>query len=158
MLGVSANGNNEPDFAGYEVKAMTVSQFGRSENKVVTVITPEPDIGVYQDASVLEFLERWGYADKKGRPDRRNFGGIYRVGTRHKTTELTLTLTGYDPTTVTDSIRMGICRFCRMMARLQRGGPFANWSKAGLASMRPPSTFQPSVWMLQKDFSTARKC
>jgi hypothetical protein len=97
MLGVSANGNNEPDFTGYEVKAMTVSQFGRSENKVVTVITPEPDIGVYQDASVLEFLERWGYADKKGRPDRRNFGGIYRVGTRHETTELTLTLTGYDP-------------------------------------------------------------
>lgn len=96
LLGVSANGNNEPDFAGYEIKAMTVSDFGRSENKVVTVMTPEPDMGVYHDRSVLEFLTLWGYTDKRGREDRQNFGGIFRVGTRHSGTGLTLVLDGYD--------------------------------------------------------------
>ncbi|MEI7701347.1 MAG: MvaI/BcnI family restriction endonuclease [Planctomycetia bacterium] len=96
MLGISANGYNEPDFAGYEIKAMTVAGFGRSENKVVTVMTPEPDLGVYCECSVLEFLKTWGYADKRGRDDRQNFGGIYRVGVRHEATKLTLRLTGYD--------------------------------------------------------------
>lgn len=68
LLGVSANGYNEPDFAGYEVKAMTVPNFDQGENKVVTVITPEPDIGVYQDDSVLAFLTRWGIQTNKGVP------------------------------------------------------------------------------------------
>jgi hypothetical protein len=97
MLGISANGKNEPDFCGYEIKAMTVTGFDQSENKVVTVMTPEPDMGVYHDRSVLEFLTRWGYPDQRGREDRQNFGGIYRVGNRHDTTKLTLTLYGYDP-------------------------------------------------------------
>jgi len=97
LLGVSANSDNEPDFEGFEIKAMTVPAFGKGDGKVVTVVTPEPDIGVYQEHGVVEFIRRWGYPDKKGRTDRRNFGGIYRAGQRHETTGLSLTLTGYEP-------------------------------------------------------------
>lgn len=97
LLGISANGDNAPDFEGFEVKAMTVPSFGGGRTKPVTVFTPEPDLGVYRSAGVREFLRRWGYADQKGRPDRRNFGGIHKVSQRHHRTGLTLRLVGFDP-------------------------------------------------------------
>lgn len=96
-LGVSPNGTNAPDFMGWEVKAHTVPRFEATENKVVTVFTPEPDLGVYHDQGVLEFLRRWGYADRAGREDRWNFGGIHRVGEVSQLTGLTLSLSGFRP-------------------------------------------------------------
>lgn len=95
-LGVSPNGENAPDFMGFEVKAHTVSKLATPSSKVVTVLTPEPDLGVYKTAGVIEFLRRWGYSDKKGRPDRQNFGGIYRVNNRHLETGLMMVLKGFD--------------------------------------------------------------
>ena len=95
-LGVTPNGDNVPDFMGWEVKAHTVAAFESTAAKVVTLFTPEPDLGVYSDESVTEFLRRWGYADLQGRPDRRNFGGIHRVGQVHERTGLCLRIRGYD--------------------------------------------------------------
>lgn len=95
-LGISANGYAEPDFLGWEVKQYGVKSFGKSLSHIITLMTPEPDSGVYADDGVLEFLRRFGYPDKKDRPDRQNFGGIYRY---HKPSELTglrLELIGYD--------------------------------------------------------------
>lgn len=95
LLGIAANGDNEPDYEGYEIKAMTVTSFESRADKAVTLMTPEPDLGVYHSESVLEFVRRWGYEDQRGRSDRRNFGGVYRAGVRHDRTKLTLTLVGY---------------------------------------------------------------
>lgn len=95
-LGVMPNGDNEPDFMGWEVKAHTVTTFESTAARVVTLFTPEPDLGVYCDESVTEFVRRWGYADLRGRPDRRNFGGIHRVGQVHDRTGLRLAICGYD--------------------------------------------------------------
>jgi hypothetical protein len=86
-LGVSPNGYGEPDFKGWEVKA--------HGSNVVTLFTPEPDGGIYQSEGIVEFLSKYGYADKKGRKDRTNFGGIYRNELNTKITGLTLRMPGY---------------------------------------------------------------
>ena len=97
LLGVSANGDNEPDFEGYEIKGYTVAKLGRVYKKPVTVLSIEPDLGVYREAGVVQFLATWGYPDMQGRDNRQNFGGIHRVGVRHKRTGLTLSTVGYSP-------------------------------------------------------------
>ena len=94
LLGIEPNGKNAPDYEGYEVKALTVSDFSKPTNKVVTVFTPEPDVGIYV-RNFLEFMKEYGYDDLRGRPDRKNFGGIHRVGKRHDRTKLLLQLAGF---------------------------------------------------------------
>ena len=62
-------------------------------------MTPEPTGGIYRDG-VGAFLREFGYADKTGRADRINFGGVYRSGGDfHPDTGLALRITGFDPTT-----------------------------------------------------------
>jgi len=39
---------------------------------------------------------KWKHADKTGREDRINFGGIHKVGIRHETTKLEMELLGFD--------------------------------------------------------------
>ena len=96
-LGISANGYAEPDFLGWEVKQYGVKSFGKSLSHVITLMTPEPDEGIYAQDGVLEFLKRFGYPDKKGRPDRQNFGGVYRYGKPSSNlTGLRMELVGYD--------------------------------------------------------------
>ncbi|HEV2515418.1 MAG TPA: MvaI/BcnI family restriction endonuclease [Devosia sp.] len=96
-LGVPRNGFAEPDFHGWEVKAGQVDSFAQSSaSKAVTLMTPEPTGGFYRTDGVEAFLRRFGYADRKGREDRINFGGIYRAGVRTDVTGLTLKLQGYD--------------------------------------------------------------
>lgn len=94
LLGIAPNSDNAPDFEGYEVKALTVQKPGWTSSKAVTLMTPEPDIGIYCK-SIHEFLSAYGYADRKGRADRQNFGGVYRLGNRHHLTGLLLRLVGY---------------------------------------------------------------
>jgi hypothetical protein len=43
-------------------------------------------------------MRGYGYPDKSGKPDRINFGGTHYYGQRHKTTGLTLGITGFDVT------------------------------------------------------------
>jgi hypothetical protein len=46
------------------------------------------------------FIRTWGYADLRGRDDRINFGGVYKVSEAfHPRTNLRLVLNGYDPET-----------------------------------------------------------
>ena len=70
-------------------------------------MTPEPTGGYYKERGVEAFLRKYGYADRQGREDRINFGGIYRVGVPVELTGLTLVLDGYDAAIgkLTDSIR-----------------------------------------------------
>ena len=101
-LGVRPNGRAEQDYRGYEVKQYSVPQLDRLESGRITLLTPEPTGGVYADESPVAFLRRYGYADKRGREDRLNFGGLHRVGQRHEGTGLTLTLPGYAGGIITD--------------------------------------------------------
>lgn len=97
VLGVAANSLAEPDYLGYEVKQHAVKDFGRpSSGGAITLMTPEPTAGVYCEAGVESFVRAYGYADKLGRADRLNFGGVYRVGTRVTSTGLRMELLGWD--------------------------------------------------------------
>lgn len=95
-LGIVANGRAEPDFLGWEVKALTVSNLDSPRPGAVTLITPEPSGGDYVKRGVNAFVRKYGYADKRGRVNRSNFGGIHRVGVRNTTTMLLLEIDGYD--------------------------------------------------------------
>lgn len=95
-LGIAPNGYSDPDFLGWEVKQHAVSSFDKFQSGVITLMTPEPTGGVYKEEGVIEFIKKYGYPDKQGKPDRLNFGGIHKYGERQATTGLTLTLTGYD--------------------------------------------------------------
>lgn len=98
-LGVKPNGYSEPDFRGWEVKQYGVKDFIKLAPKsAVTLFTPEPTGGLYRTGTAEKFVERFGYSDKGGRPDRRNFGGIYNcLKDAHPDTGLRMTIIGFDP-------------------------------------------------------------
>jgi hypothetical protein len=82
---------------GWEVKAGQVDDFSRMPiGKPLTLMTPEPTGGVYHEHGVESFVRTFGYADKRGRTDRLNFGGVFRAGAYHEGTKLTLRLQGFD--------------------------------------------------------------
>lgn len=97
-LGVRPNGYSDPDFMGWEVKQFGVRNFETFASKCpITLMTPEPTGGMYQSDGFEEFVRRYGYADKAGRPGRSNFGGIYRcAGNHHHLTGLRMTIDGFD--------------------------------------------------------------
>jgi hypothetical protein len=97
-LGITPNGFSEPDYLGWEVKQYGVNDFTRFLPKSpVTLMTPEPNAGFYKDAGAELFVRRFGYADKKGKPDRINFGGIYACGKDyHADTGVRMLISGYD--------------------------------------------------------------
>ena len=95
-LGIRPNGFSNPDYRGWEVKQHSVGSFGQPTNNHVTLMTPEPSDGFYVAEGVVPFCQRWGYADMRGRTNRINFGGSYRVDARVARTGLTLRLLGYD--------------------------------------------------------------
>lgn len=95
-LGILANGRSDPDFEGWEIKAHTVPNFHRPYSGVLTLLTPEPNGGYYTDHGVEAFVRRFGYADRAGREDRFNFGGIHKVGATTSITGLRLELSGFD--------------------------------------------------------------
>lgn len=99
MLGIQANSLAEPDFGKWELKTRNVRRLESPESTRVTLMTPEPNGGIYADG-VEAFVRRWGYLDNAGRPDRLNFGGIYRCGDDfHHGTGLKLVLDGYEADT-----------------------------------------------------------
>lgn len=95
-LGITPNGYSEPDYLGWEVKQFGVTNFNRVNTAVITLMTPEPTDGLYKSKGAEYFLNKYGYADKTGREDRINFGGIHKVGIRHVTTNLEMAILGFD--------------------------------------------------------------
>lgn len=95
-LGITPNGFSEPDYLGWEVKQFAVTAFNKLNSSIVTLMTPEPTHGVYVSDGVETFIRKYGYPDKLGRESRMNFGGIHKVGQKHKTTELTMVINGFD--------------------------------------------------------------
>ena len=95
-LGVTPNRYADPDYLGWEIKQFGVRNFNRLNSAVITLMTPEPTGGFYTTSGVEYFVRKYGYQDKLGRPDRLNFGGIYKVGIEQPTTKLTMQLIGFD--------------------------------------------------------------
>ena len=96
LLGISPNGYSEPDFLGWEVKQYNVPNFRRLHSSIITLMTPEPNGGIYKANGVGNFIRRYGYPDRKGRPDRINFGGVHRYSDKNALTGLKLELLGFD--------------------------------------------------------------
>lgn len=95
-FGITPNGYAEPDFEIWELKQYGVSRFDRIQSKPITLLTPEPTGGVYVEKGVKEFINEYGYMDRTGRMNRKNFGGVHKVGLKHISTGLTMQLAGYD--------------------------------------------------------------
>jgi hypothetical protein len=96
---IPKNSASDPDYLGWEVKQHKVTNFANPDSGgAITLMTPEPSIGVYRDLGAEEFVRRYGYPDRRGRTDRRNFGGVHRVGLVHPTTGLEMVVDGYDVT------------------------------------------------------------
>jgi hypothetical protein len=96
-LGISKNSKSEPDYLGWEIKQFST---GKDLNKInsgrVTLFTPEPNGGFYSEEGAEAFVRKYGYPDKKGRFDRLNFSMVHKAYKKHTSTNLTLTIIGYD--------------------------------------------------------------
>lgn len=127
-LGIPKNSASEPDFLGWEVKQHVVTSFDRpASGAAITLMTPEPTGGFYRQHGPEAFVRMFGYADKRGRLDRMNFGGVHRADTRHAVTGLTLRLYGYDATTGTITNANGAIALVT-----DSGDVAASWTLAGL--------------------------
>ena len=95
-LGITPNGDSEPDYLGWEVKQFAVKDFLKFNSAIVTLMTPEPTNGFYVNSGIEAFIKKYGYEDKLGREARLNFGGIHKFGNIQKTTALKLIIEGFD--------------------------------------------------------------
>jgi len=126
-LGIPKNSKSEPDFHGWEVKQHKVDNFERGTAGAITLMTPEPTGGYYKEQGVEAFVRTFGYADKRGRPDRLNFGGVHWTGVRQALTGLTMTLVGYDGAKGAITDADGVVALMN-----DAGDTAASWNFAGL--------------------------
>jgi MvaI/BcnI restriction endonuclease family len=142
-LGIAKNSAAEPDFLGWEVKQHSVADFDHVEAGVITLMTPEPTGGYYRTHGVEAFVRKFGYADKMGRADRLNFGGVHRAEERHNTTHLTMKIKGYDRerTLITDTA--GYIALVsddgEVAASWAFSGLFEHWSRKHMKAAYVPS-------------------
>jgi hypothetical protein len=94
-LGVVPNGIAEPDFCGWEIKQFGVKRFDLINSKALTLMTPEPDGGVYQDEGIHKFIHSYGYANARI-ADRYDFTGRHFSNEVCEKSGLTLILHGFD--------------------------------------------------------------
>jgi hypothetical protein len=94
-LGVVPNGIAEPDFQGWEIKQFGVKKFHLIDSKVLTIMTPEPDGGLYQKEGVKPFMYRYGYDNAKI-PDRKDFTGRHFSNATCEKSGLKMVTPGFD--------------------------------------------------------------
>tara|TARA_B100000678_G_scaffold168753_1_gene140825 strand:+ start:8119 stop:9438 length:1320 start_codon:yes stop_codon:yes gene_type:complete len=147
-LGITPNGYAEPDFMGWEVKQYGVRDFVKFAPKSpVTLMTPEPTGGIYRDAGIEEFMSRFGYEDKSGKPDRINFGGRYDcLRGLHALTGLRMTISGFDARSgkITD-LDGALCLLDgsdNIAASWSFKGMMAHWNRKHAQAAYVPSLFR----------------
>ena len=86
LLGITPNGDAEPDYLGWEIKSY-------SSNKI-TLMTPEPRGGFYGKQGAKAFVERYGHDSGGGSM---YFTGLHKVGLASEKTGLTMQVQGFDP-------------------------------------------------------------
>lgn len=94
-LGVVPNGIAEPDFHGWEIKQFGVSKFELINSKALTLMTPEPDGGIYRSRGVKEFIRSYGYLNQNI-ADRYDFTGRHFANSICDKSGLTLVTPGFD--------------------------------------------------------------
>jgi len=85
LLGIVPNGYSEPDYLGWEIKAHSTNR--------VTLMTPEPNGGIYRDQGAKAFVERYGHAVDNGA---KYFTGTHKVGVPCVATGMTMQVKGFD--------------------------------------------------------------
>ncbi len=96
LCGVHANGDNKPDYLGWELKQhRTKLNTPLKGNSKVTLISPEPTGGLYH-LNTIKFMNEFGYVNSKGIPDRFDFTGTHIYGVKSSKTGLLLSFEGYD--------------------------------------------------------------
>ncbi|RDC60143.1 hypothetical protein HME9302_01342 [Alteripontixanthobacter maritimus] len=147
-LGVAPNSYAEPDFRGWEIKQYSVRDFEKFAPKSpVTLMTPEPNGGIYRTEGVQEFIRRFGYPDRSGKPDRMNFGGRYdcRRGA-HPLTGLRMSLNGYDQSSGTISDLDGGLELVDAQEQVAASWTFKglmkHWNRKHAQAAYVPSLFQ----------------
>jgi hypothetical protein len=144
-FGIKPNSSIDPDFMGWELKQHSVTNLANpGSGGAITLVTQEPTGGFYKEKGFHGFVRKFGYADKLGRADRINFGGVHKVGKPQKLTGLTLTLVGYDPSTGKITDQSG------RVALLDAGGEeAATWSFTDLMThwnrKHPFAAYVPSM-------------
>ena len=143
-LGIPKNSAAEPDFHRWEVKQHAVSNFERpASGRPITLMTPEPTGGFYQEQGVEAFLRKFGYPDRNGVPDRLNFGGVYRIGTPCALTSMVTQLVGYDAASreITDAngAIVLLSNSGEVAARWDFSGLLAHWSRKHMQAVYVPS-------------------
>lgn len=86
LLGIIPNGRAEPDFMGWELKAFSGSR--------ITLMTPEPDGGMYFEQGVKAFVRQFGSPTGD---DTLYFTGTHRANVRNEKTGLILNVRGFNP-------------------------------------------------------------
>lgn len=97
-LGITPNGDANPDFLGWEVKQHTVGSLDRPRPGTITLMTPQPDDGYYAENNAVDFVKRWGRFRDDTR-SRMDFTGTHKVGVTNPTTGLSLAIEGFNSST-----------------------------------------------------------
>lgn len=87
-FGIIPNGRAEPDWKGWEVKSYTGNR--------ITLMTPEPDAGYYNEHKVGAFVAEYGHVSEKGEI---YFTGVHKWGRINKKTGMKIVIDGYDEVT-----------------------------------------------------------
>lgn len=107
-------------------------------------MTPEPTGGCYKSDGFEFFMRRFGYADKSGKADRFNFGGVYKVGSPpHLDTKVELQLLGFDKdrgliTDITQGIAL-VATDGTVAAIWHYAGLLAHWNRKHAKTVYVPS-------------------
>lgn len=116
LLGITPNGDAEPDYLGWEIKAHSQSR--------ITLLTPEPKGGFYAANGAKAFVMRYGHPLPNGST---YFTGTHYVGKRCQATGLLLEIAGFDPLTPT---KLEVGGSIRLLDK--RGNEAASWAFAQL--------------------------
>ena len=94
-LGIIQNGKSEPDYLGWEIKQFGVKKLHLINSSRITLMTPEPDGGLYKQKGGIDFVRTYGYKSKTI-AERMDFTGYHKCGILQKKSALTLNIEGFD--------------------------------------------------------------
>lgn len=94
-FGIVQNGRSEPDYLGWELKQFGVKKLHLVNSSRITLMTPEPDGGIYKNKGGIDFVKEYGYASPKIN-DRMDFTGYHKYGKMQNKSGLTLNINGFD--------------------------------------------------------------
>lgn len=99
-LGIIQNGKSEPDYLGWEIKQFGVKKLHLINSSRITLMTPEPDGGLYKQKGGIDFVRTYGYKSKTN-PERMDFTGYHKCRILQNKSGLTLNIEGFDFSTDT---------------------------------------------------------